>query len=42
MNLAEEAVNLQLASTTYKANLKTIEAVGQMENALLNIFDRKV
>ena len=42
VNLAEEAVNLQLASTTYKANLKTIEAVGQMENALLNIFDRKV
>ena len=42
VDLAEEAVNLQLDSTTYKANLKTIETVGHMEDALLNIFDRKV
>ncbi len=42
VDLAEEAVNLQLASTTYKANLKAIETITNMEDALLNIFDRKV
>lgn len=40
VNLAEEAVNLQIASTTYKANLKTIQVASDMQDALLDMFDR--
>jgi flagellar basal-body rod protein FlgC len=42
VDLAEETVNLQLAKTTYQANIKTIETVNHMEDALLDIFDHKI
>jgi len=38
-NLAEEAVNLKLAETAYKANFATIEAASEMSDELLNTFD---
>lgn len=41
VDLAEEAVNLQIANITYKANAKVIETVSETEDALLNIFDHK-
>ena len=40
VDLAEEAVNLQIARTAYKANLKTIQTASEMQNELLNVFDR--
>ena len=42
VDLATEAVNLNLAELTYKANLKTIEAARDLDKELLSIFDRKV
>ncbi len=42
VNLAEEAVNIKLAEIAYKANLKTIETVAELEEELLNTFDKKV
>ena len=42
VNLAEEAVNLSLAKNTYKANLKTIEAAGELQDELLKILDKDV
>jgi flagellar basal-body rod protein FlgC len=40
VDLATEIVNLQLASTTYKANAKTIEVTAALQDELLSIFDR--
>lgn len=42
VNLAEEAVNITLAKTAYKANLKVIQAVSDLSRDLLGIFDDKV
>lgn len=39
VNLAEEAVNLLLAETTYKANIATIKTAEDMSDELLSIFD---
>lgn len=39
VNLAEEAVNINLAETTFKANLKVIEAASELSDELLGIFD---
>ncbi len=41
VDLAEEIVNMQIASNTYKANVKTIQVASDMQDALLNMFDRK-
>lgn len=41
IDLAEETVNLQIASHSYKANAKTITIAGEMQDALLGMFDRK-
>lgn len=38
---ATEFVNLQVASTSYKANLKTIQVSSDMQKDLLSIFDKK-
>jgi len=37
----EDIVNLQIASNSYKANAKTINVASEMQDALLNMFDRK-
>lgn len=39
VSLAEEAVNLSLAETTFKANLKIIEAASELSRELISIFD---
>lgn len=41
-NLAGDIVNLQIASTSYKANLKTIQVASDLQKDLLNIVNRKV
>lgn len=41
-DLAEEAVNLKLAETAYRANLATIKTVQETDKALFEIFDKKV
>ena len=41
VDLAEEAVSLNIAKYAYKANLAVIETASEMEEALLNSFDRK-
>jgi flagellar basal-body rod protein FlgC len=38
-DLAEEIINLKLAETTYRANLKTLEASKNLSNELLRLFD---
>ena len=38
-DLAEDAVNLKLAETAYKANLATIKTAGEMNDELLRILD---
>ncbi|MDB5491236.1 MAG: hypothetical protein JWO78_1085 [Micavibrio sp.] len=38
---AAEFVNLQIASTSYKANVKTIQISSDMQKDLLAIFDKK-
>ena len=39
VNLTEEIVTLKLAETAYKANITTLKAVSEINDALLNIFD---
>ena len=41
-DLAEEAVNLKIAQTAYKANIATLKTAGEMSDELLSIFDKKV
>jgi flagellar basal-body rod protein FlgC len=41
VNLAEEAVNVSLAKTAYKANLATIKTVDEMQDDLLRILDKR-
>jgi flagellar basal-body rod protein FlgC len=42
VDLAEEAVNMTLAKTTYKANVGVLNAQKEMSDELLSIFDEKV
>ncbi len=42
VNLSEEAVNLILAETEYKANLATIRTASELSDDLFRIFDEKV
>ena len=42
VDLAEEIVNLKLAETTYKANVKTLQVASELSDELLNIFDDRV
>ena len=42
VDLAEEAVNMTLAKTTYKANIGVLNAQKEMSDELLGIFDEKV
>ena len=39
INLSEEAVNLILAETEFKANLATIRTAEELSDELLDIFD---
>lgn len=39
VNLSEEAVNLILAETEYKANLATIKTASELSDDLFRIFD---
>jgi len=39
IDLATEAVNLNLAEIAYKANLLTLDAAGEQADALLDILD---
>ena len=39
VDLAEEIVNLKLAEISYKANLNTIKAQGNLFDELLGVFD---
>lgn len=41
VDLAEEAVNMTLAKTTYKANAAVIKTVNDMTDELLKTFDKK-
>lgn len=41
VDLAEEAVNLNLAKIQYKANIKTIEAASELSEELFRLFDDK-
>lgn len=41
VDLATEAVNLNLAEIQYKANLKTIQTASDLTKELLRVFDRK-
>jgi len=42
IDLSEEAVNLKIAETSYKANLAAIKTANEMNNELLHIFDEEV
>ncbi len=42
VELSEEAVNLKIAETTYKANIATIKAADEMNDALMRMFDERV
>lgn len=39
VSLAEEAINMNLAETTYKANIATLKTAEEMSDELLRIFD---
>ena len=42
MDLAEEAVNLKLAETAFKANAQTLRVEQELSDELLRIFDEEV
>jgi len=42
VELSEEAVNLILAETSYKANLATIKTANELSEELLRLFDETV
>jgi flagellar basal-body rod protein FlgC len=42
VDLAEESVNLNIAKASYKASAAVIRTASEMEDALLNMFDKKV
>lgn len=41
VDLAEEAVNLQIASASYKASIAVIETADEMTSEIFRIFDKK-
>ena len=41
VDLAEEAVNMTLAETTYKANVAVLKTVDDMTKEMLKTFDKK-
>lgn len=41
VDLAEEAVNLMIAKTTYKANLASIKTANEMSEELFRVLDEK-
>lgn len=41
-DLTEDVVNLKLAQVSYKANIATIKTADEMNDALLNLFDKTV
>lgn len=41
VDLAEEAVNMMIAKTTYKANIASIKTANDMSNELFRILDEK-
>ena len=41
VDLAEEAVNLQIARTTYKANAAVIRVTEELSDELLRVLDKK-
>ena len=41
VNLAEEAVNLQLAEVAYKANIQVLNTINEINDELLNSFDER-
>ena len=42
VTLAEGVVDLKLSEAAYKANIKTLETVTEIEDEVLNILDKKV
>jgi flagellar basal body rod protein FlgC len=42
VNFAEEAVNMMIAKTSYKANIAVLMAQEEMDDALGRAFDKKV
>jgi len=42
VELSEEAVNLILAETNYKANIATIQTAQELNDELLRLFDKTV
>lgn len=42
VDLATEAININLAEIQYKANLKTIETVSELSEELFRVFDERV
>lgn len=40
--LAEDIVELSIAKTEYKANIKVVETVNELTDELLGTFDKKV
>lgn len=42
IDLSEEAINLKIAETGYKANLATIKTANEMNDELLRLFDEEV
>lgn len=42
VDLAEEAINMSMAETSYKANISVIKTTDEMSEELLRIFDDKV
>ncbi len=42
VSLAEEAINLNIAETTYKANIATLKTAEEMSDELLRLFDEDV
>ena len=42
VNFAEEAVNLTISETAYKANLTVLKVTDELSEELLNTFDERV
>lgn len=42
VDLSEEAVNLLIGKTAYKANVKVLETAQELDDELLKILDKKV
>jgi len=42
VELSEEAVNLIVSETSYKANIATLKTINEMSDELLRVFDKTV